>query len=75
MLRVDIAMYNNGKRKLVIVDDNYNIIEEALYFSNFLYSQNYSPNTIDSYLRDLKTFLMFLNRHYNLMYQNIQNCV
>ena len=60
MYTVEKAMYENGKTKLLIVDEKYNIHEKALFFSSYLYSQGYSVNTIDGYIRDLKNFINYL---------------
>ncbi|ACL74455.1 tyrosine-type recombinase/integrase [Ruminiclostridium cellulolyticum] len=59
-MHLEKAIYKNGKKKYLIVDENFVIHEEALFFSNFLYSEGYAINTIEGYLRDLKIFLEYL---------------
>lgn len=41
---------------IVLVDTNMRIIPEVLDFTNYLNGKEYSPNTIRSYVRDLKVF-------------------
>lgn len=54
------ATYESGRSKYVLLDDNFDIHEEALFFSNYLYSQGYSINTIEGYLRDIKKYLEYI---------------
>ncbi|KOY79984.1 phage integrase N-terminal SAM-like domain-containing protein [Lysinibacillus macroides] len=46
----------------VLVDYNLRIISEVLDFTNTLQSKGYSPNTIKSYLDNLKVFYLWLER-------------
>lgn len=46
----------------VLVDSNIRIISEVLDFTNTLESKGFSPNTIKSYLDDLKIFYLWLER-------------
>lgn len=46
----------------VLVDSNMRIIPEVLDFTNTLQIKGYSPNTIKSYLDDLKVFYLWLER-------------
>jgi integrase/recombinase XerD len=61
-LRVEKAFYEHGAAKWLLVDDEFRIVEEVLQFTNYLYAAGYSPNTIEGYLRDIKTFLLFLKK-------------
>jgi site-specific recombinase XerD len=46
----------------VLVDSNMRIISEVLDFTNTLESKGLSPNTVKSYLDDLKIFYLWLER-------------
>lgn len=64
-MRLEKALYKRGKKdkyneRYLLVDDKFNIQEEALFFSNWLEANGYSINTIEAYLRDLKTYFNFL---------------
>jgi hypothetical protein len=60
-MQVEKAVYENKEERLVLLDKDYNIVEEVLLFSNYLYATGCSANTIESYLYDLKLFYQFLN--------------
>lgn len=47
---------------LVLVDSNMRIIPEVLDFTNTLENKGMSPNTVSSYLNDLKIFYMWLEQ-------------
>jgi len=59
-MRIEKALYENGSKRLYLVNDQYDLVEEALLFTNFLYSKGYSLNTIQTYLYDLKLFFEYL---------------
>ncbi len=59
-MKLKQAKYENGKSKWVVVNDDYTLHTEALYFSNQLYAGGYSVNTIEGYLRNIKGFLEYL---------------
>ena len=59
-MKLKQARYENGKSKWVVVNDDYTLHPEALYFSNQLYAGGYSVNTIEGYLRNVKVFLEYL---------------
>lgn len=64
-MRLEKALYKADKKgmykvRYLLVDDKFNVQEEALFFDNWLEANGYSPNTIEGYLRDLKAFFNFL---------------
>ncbi|SCM82301.1 Integrase family protein [uncultured Sporomusa sp.] len=59
-MRVEKACYETGFEKWLLVDEQFNPVEETLLFTNQLYAAGYSPNTIEAYLRDLKKYLEYL---------------
>lgn len=59
MFKLEIAKYDNGE-KYVIVDNEYNIFEPALFFIEKLYS-SYKLNTRYNYLLKLIQFLNYLD--------------
>lgn len=61
VVRVERARYDNGFEKWLLIDNEFNPVEETLLFTNHLYASGYSPNTIEGYLRDLKKYLEYLN--------------
>lgn len=54
---------------LVLVDSNMRIIPEVLNFTNILEQKGMSPNTVRSYLNDLKVFYMWLEQEGLLFYE------
>lgn len=64
-MKLEKALYKTNiegkyKERYLLVDDKFNIQEEALFFTNWLEANGYSPNTIEGYLRDLKAYFNFL---------------
>lgn len=64
-MKLEKALYKTKvegeyKKRYLLVDDKFNVQEEALFFSNWLEANGYSLNTIEVYLRDLKFFFNFL---------------
>ena len=53
----------NTTNYIVLVDSNMRIIPEVLDFSKYLVQQGKSPNTVEGYLRDLKTFYEWMEIH------------
>lgn len=56
---------------LVLVDSNMRIVPEVLHFTNMLEQKGLSPNTIRSYLNDLKMFYLWLNQE-NLEFYEVK---
>jgi len=51
-----------GKWSVVLVDSELNIVEEVALYSNHLEIRGLSPNTLDSYCRDMGVFFSWLNK-------------
>lgn len=71
-MRVEKLLYNNGTSRMILVNESYEIIEEVLLFSNYLYTAGYSPNSIDGYLRDIKKFYQFLQTKNNMDFKLVK---
>jgi|GEM_PF-1978061 len=61
MYKLVTASYDNEPDQYLIVDDNYEIHEKTLYFSNWLRSKGYALNTQSGYLRDLTIYLNYID--------------
>lgn len=64
-MKLEKALYETGiegkyKTKYLLVDDEFNVQRECLFFTNWLEANGYSPNTIEGYLRDMKSFFNYL---------------
>lgn len=52
----------DGSQSVVLVDDNYQIVEEVALFLNYLEKRGRSINTIENYCRDLKEYYTWLSK-------------
>lgn len=52
----------NGVKSVVLVDDDYRIIEEVSVFLRHLEQKGKSLGTVESYCRDLKEFFTWLSK-------------
>ncbi|MUG68621.1 tyrosine-type recombinase/integrase [Paenibacillus campinasensis] len=59
-LKVEKTQSDNGVENFVIVDENYNIIEEVVLFLNWLEKKGMSTGTLETYCNDLKEFFSWL---------------
>lgn len=59
-LKVEKTQSDNGVENFVIVDENYNIIEEVVLFLNWLEKKGMSAGTLETYCNDLKEFFSWL---------------
>ncbi|MEF2969221.1 tyrosine-type recombinase/integrase [Paenibacillus sp. M1] len=60
-LKIEKTLNEAGKRNVVVVDEDYNIVEEITLFLHYLEEKGHSENTIEGYSRDLKEYFTWLN--------------
>src|SRR5699024_3108832 len=58
---VEKTIREDGSQSVVLVDDNYQIVEEIALFLNYLEKRGRSINTIENYCRDLKEYYTWLS--------------
>lgn len=68
-MRVERAVYKDGRHTAILMDDEYNIIEPVLVFINWLELKGASPNTVIGYVNDLKVFFEWLQQEGLQFYQ------
>lgn len=59
---VEKTIREDGSQSVVLVDDNYQIVEEVALFLNYLEKRGRSINTIENYCRDLKEYYTWLSK-------------
>lgn len=59
-LKVEKTLCDDGRQSYVVVDEEYNIIEEITLFLHYLEIKGMSDGTIETYCRDLKEYFSWL---------------
>jgi integrase/recombinase XerD len=59
-VKVEQAILKDGTHTAILFDDEFNIVEPVLIFTNWLQQKGMSPNTVISYVQSLKAFFEWL---------------
>ena len=60
--KIEKTIRSNGEKSIVLVNEDYKIVEEVVLFLNYIEKKGNALNTIDSYCRDLKEFYNWLDK-------------